>query len=67
MARRITYREISIAFGVIVAVIILIVIWLNPFEAAWPGTGMNNPPKSAISTGSILLQKIVTTLQDSFR
>lgn len=67
MTRRITYKQISIAIGVIVAVIILVVIWLNPTETSLSGIGIETTPKISIPAGNVLLQKIQITLQHSFR
>ncbi|QOI97707.1 MAG: hypothetical protein HRU69_09465 [Flammeovirgaceae bacterium] len=67
MARKITYREISLALGIIVAVIVLVVIWLSPLETGFSGSGIDTPGGISTPAAKILFQKINTILQVAFR
>ncbi len=65
MKEKMTYREITLLVGILVAVIIFILIWFNPsmldFHQAVepvPGTGLLPAVKSAIQQSQVILQLI---------
>ncbi|MCK6617619.1 MAG: hypothetical protein L6Q51_08235 [Cyclobacteriaceae bacterium] len=65
MARKITYREISLVLGIIVAIIILTVIWLSPTETGL--SAIDTPGNISTPAARVLFQKINTILQVVFR
>jgi hypothetical protein len=66
MTRRISYKEISIALGIIVAAVIVAVLWLSPSEFSLSEAG-SFTSKPFIPSTKILVQKLITALQASFR
>lgn len=59
MFRRLTYKEFSIALGVVVALIILMAIWLNPINAQSLNTGNSSLPKITLPAARVIINMLL--------
>ncbi|MFN3840347.1 MAG: hypothetical protein ACK4RF_06540 [Cyclobacteriaceae bacterium] len=67
MFKRLTYKEFSIALGVVVVLIILVTLWLNPISGQSLNTSTSPLPKVTPQATKVLTEKLLYTVQESWR
>ncbi len=60
---RLTYKELSLLLGIVVAAIILMVIWLNPVSNEASDIGNTAQPALKLQAFKMILQKVQAVVQ----
>ena len=63
MFKRLTYKEFSIALGVVVALIIIVTLWFNPFFGQSLNTSTSPLPNVSLPAAKVLTEKMLYTIQ----
>lgn len=63
MKNRLTYKELTLVLGILVAAIIFIIIWSQPEGVEASDAGGNITPKSLVPAVKILAQKAKLFIQ----
>lgn len=67
MIKKFTYKEFSIAVGILVALIIVMAIWLHPRSGQAGAINSRPFANPVMPAGNVLTKKIISLFQDSFR
>jgi hypothetical protein len=66
MRQRFSYKEISIVLGILVALAILTITWLNPATTQSSDGSLNTKPDLPAPAGTVIIEKLIHTVH-SFR